>query len=67
MEGYRPICFVVSFVPSRPRMTLDVPVNFETVNWVLSFGRYVEVIKPEKLREQVREALSAALVQYEPR
>lgn len=47
------------------QMTLNVPVNFETVNFVLSFGPHVEVIRPETLREKVKEALAAALKQYE--
>jgi len=46
-------------------MTLSVPVIFETVNFVLSFGKHVEVIRPESLREKVKEALGEALAQYD--
>ena len=48
----------------RIRMTLQVPVNFETVNWVLSFGAYVEVIRPAALRVRVVEQLRRAIGQY---
>lgn len=49
----------------RIQMNLRAPVNFETVNFVLSFGKHVEVIKPPSLRDLVREALRDALAQYE--
>jgi predicted DNA-binding transcriptional regulator YafY len=48
----------------RIRMTLTAPVNFETVNWVLSFGAHVEVIRPKKLRGMVITALKQALEMY---
>jgi predicted DNA-binding transcriptional regulator YafY len=51
----------------RIQMNLTVPVNFETVNFVLSFGRHVEVVKPESLREMVRCELKEALASYLPR
>jgi proteasome accessory factor B len=46
------------------KMTLKVPANFETVNWILSFGSNVEVISPPELRDMVREELDRALGQY---
>ncbi|MBN2343921.1 MAG: WYL domain-containing transcriptional regulator [Deltaproteobacteria bacterium] len=46
------------------QMTLNVPINFELVNWLLSFGPHVEVIKPESLRKEVAGQLQAALSQY---
>ena len=45
-------------------MTLTAPVNFETVNWVMSFGSHVEVVKPERLRNLVIEELRRALAKY---
>ena len=48
----------------RIQMSLQVPVNFETVNFVLSFGKHVKVVKPEALREKVKQALQEALGQY---
>ena len=48
----------------RVQMRLTVPVNFEIVNWVLSFGEHVEVVKPDRLRAMVRDQLRAALAQY---
>lgn len=48
----------------RISMTLEAPVNFETVNWVMSFGAHVEVVKPKRLREQVMAELRRALGVY---
>ena len=45
-------------------MTLKLPVNYETVNWILSFGANVKVIAPLELREAVGEELEKALGQY---
>jgi predicted DNA-binding transcriptional regulator YafY len=45
-------------------MTLEVPVNFETVNWILSFGSNVAVVNPPELREKVKAELLSALDQY---
>ncbi len=49
----------------RLKMTLAVPIKFEVVNWVLSFGPHVEVVRPPSLRQLVREALANALAQYD--
>ena len=46
------------------QMTLHVPVNFELINWILSFGPHVNVISPQPLRQQVAGQLQAALAQY---
>jgi predicted DNA-binding transcriptional regulator YafY len=48
----------------KVQMTLKVPVNFETVNWILSFGANVEVVSPPELRELVLQELDKALRQY---
>jgi proteasome accessory factor B len=51
----------------RIKMTLDVPAGpeaFEIVNWLLSFGANVEVIKPAGLRQRVRDELKRAARQY---
>jgi len=52
----------------RIRMTLEVPAgpdDFEIVNFVLSFGRNVEVVRPRSLRRRVRLELEAALGLYD--
>lgn len=46
------------------QMRLQVPVNFELVNWLLSFGPHVQVISPEQLRKDIAGQLQAALSQY---
>ncbi|MFQ5829428.1 MAG: WYL domain-containing protein [Candidatus Methylomirabilia bacterium] len=38
----------------RLRMTLQVANTREVVGWILSFGSGVRVLRPERLREQVR-------------
>jgi predicted DNA-binding transcriptional regulator YafY len=48
----------------RIYMSMKVPINFETINFVLSFGPYAEVTKPKSLRESVRDSLKQALKQY---
>ncbi|MCP4602391.1 MAG: WYL domain-containing protein [Proteobacteria bacterium] len=48
----------------RVKMTLKVPVNFETVNWILSFGSNAKVISPPELRDMVRRELEKALKNY---
>ncbi len=48
----------------RIEMTLKVPLNFETVNWVLSFGSNVEVVSPKELRDMVQKELKGALKLY---
>jgi predicted DNA-binding transcriptional regulator YafY len=45
-------------------MTLKVPINFETVNWILSFGANVKVVSPPELRAKVKAELVKALEQY---
>jgi proteasome accessory factor B len=52
----------------RIRMTLRVPAgpgDFEIVNFVLSFGKNVEVVRPASLRRRVRDELEAGLRLYD--
>ncbi len=48
----------------RIQMSMKVPVTFETVNFILSFGPYAEVVKPKSLRDLVRDSLKQALSKY---
>jgi len=48
----------------RIHMTLKLPINFEIINWILSFGANVEVVSPPELRDAVREERSRALGVY---
>lgn len=43
---------------------LDVVLNFELEQQILSFGDYVEVIAPKTLRDKIRERLNKAIGQY---
>lgn len=52
----------------RIRMTLRVPAgedDFEIVNFVLAFGKNVEVVRPVALRRRVRDELEAAMRLYD--
>jgi predicted DNA-binding transcriptional regulator YafY len=46
---------IATLKDGRLRMTLQVADTRELVGWILSFGSGVRVIKPETLREKVRE------------
>lgn len=42
-------------------VTLEVPVNYEVISWILGFGSAAEVLEPPELRKRIRdEHLSAA-------
>jgi predicted DNA-binding transcriptional regulator YafY len=52
----------------RIRMTLRVPAgpgDFEIVNFVMAFGKNVEVVRPRSLRRRVRDELEAAVRLYD--
>jgi proteasome accessory factor B len=52
----------------RIRMTLRVPAgpsDFEIVNFVMAFGKNVEVVRPRSLRRRVRDELEAAARLYD--
>ena len=45
-------------------LTMTVRGTEELKNWILSLGPHVEVVRPETLRTEVREALEAAATRY---
>jgi predicted DNA-binding transcriptional regulator YafY len=45
-------------------LTMTVRGTEELKNWVLSLGPHVEVVRPETLRQAVRDALEAAALRY---
>lgn len=45
-------------------ITLEVPINFEIVSWILGFGSTAEVLEPESLRERISQELDAAAMRY---
>jgi proteasome accessory factor B len=45
-------------------MTLDVTDDYALRNWVLSFGRFVKVVRPSSLVQWIEEELGAAREQY---
>lgn len=49
----------------RTQFTVSIPDSWELRWWLISRGTDVEVLKPTKLRQEVRTALRTALGQYE--
>lgn len=49
------------------RFTVEVDPSPDLLNWILSHGRHVKVVEPERLKRRVKGALAAALERYEHR
>ena len=45
-------------------VSLEVPVNYEIVSWILGFGSAAEVIQPVSLRRRISEELQRASMRY---
>ena len=45
-------------------VTLEVPINYEVIAWILGFGSAARVLEPESLREHMREELQNSLMAY---
>ncbi len=45
-------------------VTLEVPINYEVISWVLGFGSAARVLTPQSLKEHVRNELEASLEAY---
>ncbi len=51
---------------SDDEVTARVEVNLRAMKlWAIQYGPYVKVLSPEKLAEEVKEALKKALKQYD--
>jgi predicted DNA-binding transcriptional regulator YafY len=48
-------------------ITLDVPINYEIISWILGFGSAAEVLEPPELRTRLRDEHLAAARTYEAR
>ncbi|MBN2714741.1 MAG: WYL domain-containing protein [Deltaproteobacteria bacterium] len=66
IRAFHPSQKLKTLADGTVQMTLKVPVSFELVNWLLSFGPHVNVVSPQSLRQQVAGQLQAALAQYSP-
>ncbi len=47
-------------------VTLEVPINYEIVSWILGFGSAAEVLNPASLKERIARELDAARALYRP-
>lgn len=47
------------------RIKLDILINYELLMLILGYGKEVEVIKPQSLRDEVRRVLEQALAHYQ--
>lgn len=45
-------------------LTLEVPINYEIVSWILGFGATAVVLEPESLKDRIRQELEASLNRY---
>ncbi len=45
-------------------VSLEVPINYEIVSWILGFGSGAEVIQPVSLRKRILEELQTAAMRY---
>ena len=45
-------------------ISLEVPINYEIISWILGFGSAAKVIQPASLRRRISEELQRAAEQY---
>lgn len=45
-------------------VTLEVPINYEVISWILGFGTAARVLEPESLRNHVMQELACSLEAY---
>jgi predicted DNA-binding transcriptional regulator YafY len=48
-------------------ITLEVPINYEIISWILGFGSAAEVLQPVSLIKRIAEELEASLGRYRSR
>lgn len=46
-------------------LSLEVPINYEIISWILGFGSTAEVIEPDSLRTRILDELRASTARYE--
>ena len=46
-------------------LSMDVPVNYEIISWIMGFGSAAEVIQPPALRDRILSEHEKAAMQYE--
>ena len=45
-------------------ISVEDPINYEIISWIMGFGAAAEVIEPESLRKQIKEEHVRAAKQY---
>jgi predicted DNA-binding transcriptional regulator YafY len=48
-------------------ITMEVPINYEVISWILGFGSAAEVLQPISLRRRILEELEASAQRYRSR
>ena len=48
-------------------ISVEVPINYEIISWIMGFGSAAEVIEPESLRKQIMQEFDSAARQYRKR
>src|SRR5208283_3614385 len=51
-------------VDSGIEISLEVPINYEIISWILGFGSAAEVVQPVSLRRRISEELRRAASRY---
>jgi len=46
-------------------LSLEVPINYEIISWILGFGSAAEVVQPNSLRKRIVEELHHSISQYQ--
>jgi predicted DNA-binding transcriptional regulator YafY len=47
------------------KISLEVPINYEIISWILGFGSAAEVIEPQALRDRILTEHEMAAINYE--
>jgi len=47
-------------------VTLEAPINYEIISWILGFGSGARVLEPASLQEHMKAELAASLNGYGP-
>ncbi len=48
-------------------ISVEDPINYEIISWIMGFGSAAEVIEPESLRKQIMQEFDMAARQYRKR
>lgn len=53
------------FPDGSVKLSMEVPINYEIISWILGFGSAAEVLRPEALRDRILSEHEKAAIRYE--